>query len=638
EGRVTSRTNMYPMLLRALCLPSAIRNGSGNGGSFLTAFMNQVKDHRGPKARTQGEKVVFASRKRQVYHRVHRRVLVESLGKRSRDGEAVSCGDDISRVVYPALPIHSLDGKEADATTGTRAALAHFPCARCLVRADQLRDICLHGVRYGLRTTESMKRVYEDAERMITQKDKESLLQRHGLHAVKNAFWDIANSSPYEAASYDLLHSDDLGKFGKKLWPAVQTVLEGLGTIGLLTKNMAAVPRWPGLKHFQNVTTKEMNDGQEYLDIEKSLLPCIVQLLPKNSPWVHAIRAHIRYQMIMGLHCITDEQIARKEKYQREYCTILFNSNDLYADYQFNFPKQHDIYHSTNDIKLKGAPSVYCTRVNESHHQENRDSAAHGNHRNNDKQVSEMDALKEAMASIRMAVDAYKSEADHELGAVTGHAGVSADEARKGMEALSASDDHWRYGALGKRIDSRHALRDVVWLSEETRGNFDRTLRRFLRDTFPEETLRDDGEEQILPSNCMYIHYTSAEDYTDKVDILRCNPSFQTNAEQRFDCVNVNLDENALDFARMLFLFRCRLPSKRKEDIALVRLFKPARWKPATVWENCRMLEDGKVMLMLPKYFIRGAHLINAYGSKHPDSTFYLNDVVDSDWFLRAGN
>lgn len=110
---------------------------------------------------------------------------------------------------------------------------------------------------------------------------------------------------------------------------------------------MARISRWPGLKHFENVTTKDINDGQSWLDIEKvsvssyhcisrwnnkipqGILPCIVQLLPRNSSLVHAIRAHLCFRMIMGLHCVSDEQIARKEKYQVDYgswCSVRFDT------------------------------------------------------------------------------------------------------------------------------------------------------------------------------------------------------------------------------------------------------------------------------------------------------------------------
>ncbi|KAF7351794.1 hypothetical protein MSAN_01612800 [Mycena sanguinolenta] len=76
----------------------------------------------------------------------------------------------------------------------------------------------------------------------------------------------------------------------------------------------------------------------------------------------------------------------------------------------------------------------------------------------------------------------------------------------------------------------------------------------------------------------------------------------------------------------------------REEDVVLVRLFKKSRWQPKTAWENCRVLEDGRTMLILAKYFIRGVHLINAFGCAKESTTYYLNDLVDNDWFLRAGN
>ncbi|KAJ7052426.1 hypothetical protein C8F01DRAFT_1065968 [Mycena amicta] len=594
EGRVTSHTNMYPMLLRALALPSAIRNGSGNGGSWLAGLLGLwCRDHRDPKTRTTLEKIDFAFRKRNLYHRVLRRVFVEPLARCSKTGESVTCGDTTPRVLFPAIPIASLDGKEADMYTNTRAALAHFPCARCLVRADQLCQISGHV--FEPRTTASMKKVYQDAQNMRYKKDAEELLQGYGLHAVANAFWEIENSSPYEAASYDNLHSDDHGKFGKRIWIRVREVLDGLGTTGLLTKNMAHVPRWPGLKHFKNVTTKQMNDGQQYLDIEKCILPCIVQLLPKDSPWIHLIRAHLRYRMIMGLHCITDEQIVRKEKYAAEYEKWCKKIAQKHPDYHWNFPKQHDVYHSSDDIRSKGAPTVYCTRVDEGSHQENRDSAQHVNHRNNDQQVSTIDATKEAMARIRMAVNAHDKEQEEELNEVAEHVGVSAESVRAAeQEPRPTTDEHWRLGAPGKLEDSRLALRDASWLDEDTRCNFDKKLRAFLRNAVPDEALRPDSEERIdiRRCNCIYVHYTSAEDYTDKFDLLRCNPDFQTNHEKRFDCVNINLTEDTLEFARILCLFRCRFPSKREVDVALVRIFKKAAWKPKTMWENCRVLED----------------------------------------------
>jgi hypothetical protein len=97
----------------------------------------------------------------------------------------------------------------------------------------------------------------------------------------------LEGSDPYEAISYDTLHADDTGKWGKHLWPLLQDTLAAAGLKGMITTksvffsrevpvcancrthSMSKVPRWPGLKHFANVTTKDINDGQSWLDIEK---------------------------------------------------------------------------------------------------------------------------------------------------------------------------------------------------------------------------------------------------------------------------------------------------------------------------------------------------------------------------------
>ncbi|KAK7015607.1 hypothetical protein R3P38DRAFT_3361796 [Favolaschia claudopus] len=125
-------------------------------------------------------------------------------------------------------------------------------------------------------------------------------------------------------------------------------------------------------------------------------------------------------------------------------------------------------------------------------------------------------------------------------------------------------------------------MNGIHWIDTQTRDAFDTNLRRFLRNTFTDENLRDDGLD-------LSDHIS---DFTGKCDVLRCNPDFQVNHEERFDFVNVNMDQNSLSFARVLYLFRCVLPSHREEDIALVRSLKASRWKPNTLWENCRLLDD----------------------------------------------
>ncbi|KAJ7124550.1 hypothetical protein C8R44DRAFT_783705 [Mycena epipterygia] len=60
--------------------------------------------------------------------------------------------------------------------------------------------------------------------------------------------------------------------------------------------------------------------------------------------------------------------------------------------------------------------------------------------------------------------------------------------------------------------------------------------------------------------------------------------------------------------------------------------------RPKTLWKNCRILEDGQTIFILPRYLVRGAHMINCFGCNKSERTFYLDDVADFDWLLRAGN
>lgn len=108
----------------------------------------------------------------------------------------------------------------------------------------------------------------------------------------------------------------------------------------------------------------------------------------------------------MGLHCISDDQLKRKDDYQEEYgkncvvCLFLFHFvfmlmplKKLKKKYNksFDYPKQHALWHSTPDIRAKGPHSIYCTRVNKGFHQETREIYARLNKRNVDQQVNEFD-------------------------------------------------------------------------------------------------------------------------------------------------------------------------------------------------------------------------------------------------------
>lgn len=136
---------------------------------------------------------------------------------------------------------------------------------------------------------------------------------------------------------------------------------------------------------------------------------------------------------------------------------------------------------------------------------------------------------------------------------------------------------------------------------------------------------------------CLYLQYQSCENWSIVRDILRCNPSFYD--RERYDCTLINMASNYGDFtcARVIAIFRCKLPSGSTHDIAAVRLFKRSQWKPKTIIDGCPVLDEANVSrYVMIKYLTRGVHMIPVFDTK--DGRFILNDVVDFDIFLRVGN
>ncbi|KIJ34091.1 hypothetical protein M422DRAFT_182538, partial [Sphaerobolus stellatus SS14] len=216
KSNVSTTIKMHPIIIRPGFLPSAIRNGSGNGGGMLIVIWpySEVEDD-------SARSVEIAQFKREVYHKIFD-VTFRSLRKPSRHGEAVKCGDDIIHVLYPGFLIHSVDGEEACSTCGTRGAKANHPCPKCLAAKEALH---LLSKEFMPRTQTDMVELYYSAKKCSSRTAREQLLRSSGLHYVKNSFWRLSNSDPYMAYSYDILHALDSGEWGKHQWPLLLKIL-----------------------------------------------------------------------------------------------------------------------------------------------------------------------------------------------------------------------------------------------------------------------------------------------------------------------------------------------------------------------------------------------------------------------------
>ncbi|KAK7013509.1 hypothetical protein R3P38DRAFT_2546174, partial [Favolaschia claudopus] len=63
------------------------------------------------------------------------------LKEPARSGQGIRCPDNLVRVFHPSVFIGSLDGKEAAYFAACRAALANYPCPKCLISKVDLHRI-----------------------------------------------------------------------------------------------------------------------------------------------------------------------------------------------------------------------------------------------------------------------------------------------------------------------------------------------------------------------------------------------------------------------------------------------------------------------------------------------------------------
>jgi hypothetical protein len=103
--------------------------------------------------------------------------------------------------------------------------------------------------------------------------------------------------------------------------------------------SMKNFPRWRNLKHFNDVATVDFSDGQAFVDIMKvcssrcsrgiiefvaiqGIIYCVVDLLGKNDPLLHALRQYARCRIMIGMACMTEDRLQQLEKYVQSYSDL----------------------------------------------------------------------------------------------------------------------------------------------------------------------------------------------------------------------------------------------------------------------------------------------------------------------------
>ncbi|KAJ7261681.1 hypothetical protein C8J57DRAFT_1071747 [Mycena rebaudengoi] len=616
KGLVSTKVKMHPFLLRGCWIESATRNGSGNGGAALLGFVLMPAALReiDPKTLKGVRRTEYDALKRKIYHTVCR-VVMASLERRSRNGEAVRFGDGVTRVAHPGILIESMDFEEMAAWLAIRNSRSNHPCPKCLVHHDDLHKLFK---RSEHRTSQSMQRVLRRAADLNVT-EREELLKSYGLHNFELFLWTFNHSDPYAAASYDLLHYFDGGKWGRHVWVSIKEYLQSNGIASRFNDHMNRFPRWRGLKHLPSPTTIDYSEGQTFVDILKCALPCLVQLLPRNSCLVRIVRAMQKVRILLGLSVTTRTRLDHLNNLVREYEQA---SNEVHEALgkDFNFLKQHSLSHAIEDFMAKGTSRNMNTRVGEGFQQEVEKMYQKTNGKNAERQA------KEAMARVRMAIDEWRRhQQDRDL----------EDSERTVIPAVSEiSSGHWTLGSPTPRV-STHRLEAERTRDPAFRG-FNMRLREYIARHHPTHQVRLEQQIQIEQCKVIYVNYQSKVDWRSARDILRCNPHFHD--APRFDSVIYEDDDNPLAMGQFYFIFRCHLPSDAALDLAMVRPFRRTSWQPNTP-TDCPIREKLSLKschFIALEHVVRGALLSPIFGGK--DGMHYIIDCVDEDMYLRVNN
>ncbi|KAF8593737.1 hypothetical protein BDV93DRAFT_516331 [Ceratobasidium sp. AG-I] len=628
----------YPVIARLANLPHDIRNGRGVGGGRVVGWLPVIDENALDSGKTS-----FANARCAAWH-AGMAELLRTIKNEARMGYAMYLTSrhalreekQLWRL-FPSLFLVSADYDEQLIIACIRSSQALAPCVRCLIPLEMLANLAFIA---EARTAENVRQLFEKLKTMnITQGD--ALLKPLGYRPVQNSLLALGSlTDPFRAFSYDVLHTDDLGRWGKHLWPMLQDFFEDL------TRNdrvdfearLDAVPSWPELNHFRNALSLTFGDGRKFEDLLKVVLHRTLNMHKKYAVFIALVRKQAEIQIFASLTVQTSETIAlgqaAVEKFQplSEECTRLYGKS-------FEFPKMHLLSHLFNDVWTKGVTLNYNTKPSEQMHA----------------------SLRKAYMGSSKKHSSVDAEADLKMmkGKGTGW-GTQPGPPKGGVIAKILERDHWQAVTQAIRshlesikdlgdedlvlpthisLGSRQGLELVTLLEQWSEGDpafrsFSTRVTEYLNRIG--HHLENSSPLKIKQCELLKVQFESCVNWRSYRNILRCSSSFH--GQERRDCVLISR-EDGVAFAQLLGIFEPQPSSTTLPPFALVLYMDPVLRALSPVEHAmgfCRLRRHSRVKaeLVSLESIIRGALVVSTLDPSHPDD-FLANDLVDEDMFLR---
>ncbi|KAK6984340.1 hypothetical protein R3P38DRAFT_3332873 [Favolaschia claudopus] len=557
----------YPIIARLANVVVGIRNSDEWGGGQVVGELPVVQEDT-----AESGKPKYVNFKNAVWHASFYKLL-ESVARHSKTGIWTLCGDGKERWLFPVILILAADYEEASVMALIRGSGGNHPCPICLIHRDDQSDLTIIA---DLRTAQGSKEAVETAQSLSAEAG-ENLLKGLGLRKVESAFWNVANSDPHHAASFERLHFNHSGLGGDHLIGQVKARLENLEgrAAAKVDKHFNSFPRWRNLNHFQSVTNISFNDGSKHEDIAKMMVYASHDVLTDNA-----------VDLYVGLELHTAETIAAGRRHLQKFDRLMKEYQNTCVDTPFgeknwNFPKMHLQQHAFDDIVRKGASRNFGAKIDESMHAATRAAYL--------RQTNFKNVTPQAVGNV-----------------VVG--------SRKTPTSFADLENDMKEDAAFTRFRLRFA---------EFLNNF---LPAFGYGLPQGKRVALQPTQEIIPFQFLKVFFQSLETWIDDTDYLRCSPSFHNS--ERYDAALVKTVDGHI-FVRLVYVFTYKIEDKT-HPFALVQALdvgtgaRTAKDKALGLYRDCEFISVHSI--------VRGAFIVPDFSRK---GDYLVVDIIDADMFLR---
>ncbi|KAJ2932117.1 hypothetical protein H1R20_g4995, partial [Candolleomyces eurysporus] len=631
----------YPVYVRCANLPSHIRNGEGLGGGQMIGWLPII-----PEDADKSGKKRFVDFKRVVWHKALKKIL-QSLEAWAESGYYHEISEDLARWLYPIILILSADFEEQCVMAAIRGMGSAYPCPVCLIPLEELPGL---SKKYPLRTSESMKQIYDDANDKRTVVEREALLKAVGLRNVENVFWSLKNTEAYSALSWDRLHAYHSGLFRKHILQEFFELLEegGRSYTTQVEEQLRQIPRWRDLTHFDSLAiVKDYSDGRKYEDLSKVLIFASHSLFgPRDErgyQWLALARSYLELDMWASLidHNETTLQQGRKEllRFEEERKKYV----KIHPAKKWDFPKAHSHSHLFDDIENKGCTINFTTKFFEKMHGSLKIFYELSNCKDIEKQFARISHEELAALIISHNILLYNREvqrikdANLEIESTDDEGQPSVGCRRTTTPVWIRAGSRLPTGPVYLQELQDHADPQYFLAFTQLRTKLNKRLALDLN-----QRINIGLDDLVTVYRYLKVDYVSLEDSQLTTDFLRVNPKFH--GRVRYDCALIQVDEATFVIGRLVSIFGIRVEDQEMQYALVIPFDVPIPRNSASKVNRDRSTHlrfkqlrsrNAQESVVVPlTSIVRGALTVKDFGSLH-DNQFVIVDVVDPDFFLR---